>query len=314
MKDGITERKDCYFCWKNETYGGKKAKTKTNNADQTKKDAGSLAMAAVSDQVTDLIKKALTQQSEELSKKFLQLEQKMTVRDSGVSNLGAIGIEGQRMTGNDFMLSAMETHKAQVSVPAWFETEKPTLIDHIDDYDEGSEEVQRPRRGINGSENFLTGMEYFASAQYVIIALMCLLSCVPMALHGAYSCLTHAISTACNFVEAHKSGTTALIIIAMAAYLGGQAQACPSSRSLAYSQMHSAKNRHDVYCFQASAGLARDRLFLDSGASRTIIHDAGLLSNIRPLQATRTVQGLTGAQSIKYQGDLQLNMANTTGK
>ena len=164
MKDGITERKDSYFCWKNETYDGKKAKTKTNSADQAKKDTGSLAMATVSDQVTDLIKKALTQQSEELSKKFSQLEQEMTVRDSGVSNLGAIGIKGQRMTGNDFMLSVMETHKSQVSVPVWFETEKPTLIDHIDDYDEGSEEVQRPRRGINGSENFLTGMEYFASA------------------------------------------------------------------------------------------------------------------------------------------------------
>jgi hypothetical protein len=39
-----------------------------------------------------------------------------------------------------------------------------------------------------------------------------------------------------------------------------------------------------------------------------------MLSNIRPLQAPRTVQGLTGAQSIKYQGDLQLNMVNTTGE
>ena len=73
-------------------------------------------MAAVSDQVTDLVKKALTQQNEEFSKKFLQLEQKMTVRDSGVSNLGVIGIEGQRMTGNDFMLSAMETPTWQASV------------------------------------------------------------------------------------------------------------------------------------------------------------------------------------------------------
>ena len=142
-------------------------------------------MAAVSDQVTDLVKKALTQQNEEFSKKFLQLEQKMTVRDSGVSNLGAIGIEGQRMTGNDFMLSAMETPTSPASVPTWFETEKPTFIDHADDYDEGSEEVQQPRRGINGSEIFLTGMECLASAQYVLITLMCLFSCIPMALHGA---------------------------------------------------------------------------------------------------------------------------------
>ena len=138
----------------------------------------------------------------------------MTARDSGISHLGAIGIEGQRMTGNDFMLSAMETHKSQVSVPTWFETEKPALVDHLDDCDEESEGFQLPRRGsINGSENFLTGMEYFASAQYVIITLMCFISCIPMALHGVYTCLTHIISTACNFAEAHKSGTAALIII-----------------------------------------------------------------------------------------------------
>jgi hypothetical protein len=229
-------------------------------------------MTVVSDQVTDLIKKVLTQQSKELSKKLSQVEQKMTVSDSGVSNFCAVGIEGQRMTGNDFMLSVMETRKSQVSVPAWFETEKPTLIDHIDDYDEGSEEVQLPRRGINGSENFLTGMEYFASVQYMIITLMCLLRCIPMTLYGAYSCLTHVTSMACNFVETHKSGTTVLIIITMTAYLDGQVQAFPSSRSLSYSQMHTVKNRHDVNCFQASAGLVHDRRFLDSGASRTIIH------------------------------------------
>jgi hypothetical protein len=309
MKDGITERTDCYFYWKNETYGGKKAKTKTNNAGQPKKDTGSIAMDAVSDQVTDLIKKALTQQREELSKKFSHLEQKMNVCDSGVSNHGAIGIEGQRMTGNDFMLSVMETYKSQVSVPTCIETEKPPFIDHVGDYDEGS------RCGLNGNEIFLTGMEYFTSAQYVIITHhSCLLSCIPMSLHGPYSCLTHVISTACNFAEAHKSWTTALIIIALAAYLVGQVQACPNSRSPPFSQMHSAKNRHDVYCFQTSAGLVHNRLFLDSDESRTIIHDAGLLSNIRPLQRTRTVQGLTGAQSINYQGDLHLNMTNTTGK
>ena len=191
------------------------------------------------------------------------------------------------MTANDFMLSAMETQNSQVPVPTWFETEKPALIDHLDECDEESEKFQLPRRGINGSENFLTGMEY---AQYVIITLMCLISCIPTALHGVYTSLTHIISTACNFAEAHKSGTAALIIIAMAAYLGGQAQACPSSRSLAYSQTHSAKNRHDIYCFQASAGLVHNRLFLDSGASRTIMHNAIWLSNICPLQAARTVQ------------------------
>jgi hypothetical protein len=103
----------------------------------------------------------------------------MTARDSGLPNLGAIGIEGQRMTGNDFMLSAMETSKSQVSVPQWFETEKPAHIDHLDNYEEETEEVQLPRRGINGSEIFQTGMEYLASTQYAVITLMCVLSCIP---------------------------------------------------------------------------------------------------------------------------------------
>ncbi len=84
-----------------------KTKTKTNDVDPGKKDEGTLVMESVSDQVTDLLKKVLTQKSEELSKKFSLLEQKMTAHDVGVSNLGAIGIEGQRMTGNDFMLSVM---------------------------------------------------------------------------------------------------------------------------------------------------------------------------------------------------------------
>ncbi len=110
----------------------------------------------------------------------------MTVRDSGVSNLGAIGIEGQRMTRNDFMLSVMETPTSQTSVPTWFETERPTFIDHVDDYDEGV---------------------FSAVSQWL------------------FFCLTHVISTACNFAEAHKSWTVTLVIIDLAAYLGGQVQA-----------------------------------------------------------------------------------------
>ena len=57
MKDAITERKDCLFCWKKEKYGGKKAKKKTNNVDLAEQDTGTLAMAAVSDQVTDIFKR-----------------------------------------------------------------------------------------------------------------------------------------------------------------------------------------------------------------------------------------------------------------
>jgi hypothetical protein len=132
-------------------------------------------------------------------------------------------------------------------------------------------------------------MECFASDQYVIITLMFIIGCIPMALYQVYMCLTHVISSDCSFAEAHKSKTTALIIIVMTAYLGGQRQKYPRSRSLPHSHMHNTKNRHDVYCFQASAALVHDRLFLDSGASRSIIHDAELLINIRPIQDTCTV-------------------------
>ena len=175
--------------------------------------------------------------------------------------------------------------------------------------------TQPPRRGIHGSETFLTGMEYLAVAQYMLSTLMCVSSCVSMAFHGVYSCLAHITISACNSADNHKSGTVALIIIFMTAYLGGQAHTCSSqSRYLSFSQTHNAKNKYDVYCFQTSAGLVHNRLFFDSDASRTIIHDANLVNNIHPLQEPCTVQGLTGAQSIEYQGDMQLNMVNNTGK
>ena len=50
------------------------------------------------------------------------------------------------------------------------------------------------------------------------------------------------------------------------------------------------------------------------GRSGSSMPQLSFSSSGRPLQTTRTVQGLTGAQSIRYQGDLQLNMVNTTGK
>ena len=53
-------------------------------------------------------------------------------------------------------------------------------------------------------------------------------------------------------------------------------------------------SRHQLYCFQAGAGFTEDTLFLDSAASRTIISNTSLLTNIRPLPCPRTVQGLTG--------------------
>ena len=139
-----------------------------------------MAIAAMGDQVADILKK-VTQQNEEFSKKSSQFEQQMNARDSRASNLGAIGIEGQRMTGNDFMLSAMEDCKTKMYVPEWFETEKLALIylpgsfqedSETGSYGKDSDMTQPPRRGIHGSETFLKGMEYLAVAQYMLITLM----------------------------------------------------------------------------------------------------------------------------------------------
>ena len=154
------------------------------------------------DQVSDILKK-VTQQNDEFSKKFSQFEQKMNARDSGASNLGTIGIEGQRMTGNVIL---MEDCKTKMYVPEWFETEKPALIDLPGSFEDDSETgsygkysdmVQSPRRGIHSSETFLTGMEYLSVAQYM--------------------CLTHITISVWNFADNHKSGTVALILIFMSA-------------------------------------------------------------------------------------------------
>jgi len=71
---------------------------------------------------------------------------------------------------------------------------------------------------------------------------------------------------------------------------------------------------HEQYCLQAAAGFAKGQLFLDFGASTTLIHDASILTNVRPLPEPKMVMGLTGPQAIKFTGDLCLNMVNTTSK
>jgi len=71
---------------------------------------------------------------------------------------------------------------------------------------------------------------------------------------------------------------------------------------------------HQQYCLEAATGFAKGRLFLDSGASTTLIHDVSMLVNIRRLSESKMVMGLTGPQAIKFTGDLCLEMLNTTGK
>ena len=71
---------------------------------------------------------------------------------------------------------------------------------------------------------------------------------------------------------------------------------------------------HQQYCLQAATGFAKGQLFHDSGASTTLIHDVLMLVNIRRLSEPKMMMGLTRPQSIKYTGDLCLEMLNTTGK
>jgi hypothetical protein len=68
------------------------------------------------------------------------------------------------------------------------------------------------------------------------------------------------------------------------------------------------------YAMQADSGFAHGRLFLDSGASRSLINDRQMLSNMRPLAWPRMVMGLTGPKMIKYCADLNLTMRNTLGE
>ena len=68
------------------------------------------------------------------------------------------------------------------------------------------------------------------------------------------------------------------------------------------------------YAMQAASGFSQGRHFLDSGASKSLINDSSMLSNMRPLPWPRMVIGLTGPKMIKYCGDLNLSMHNTSGE
>ena len=66
--------------------------------------------------------------------------------------------------------------------------------------------------------------------------------------------------------------------------------------------------------FASTAGFADGQLFLDSCCSRTIIHDAKLLTNIRPLAVAKHIMGIGGFKRIKHVGDLNMRMTDVTGK
>ena len=65
---------------------------------------------------------------------------------------------------------------------------------------------------------------------------------------------------------------------------------------------------------KAASVFSHGRQFLDSGAIKSLINDSSMLSNMRSLPCPRMVIGLTGPKMIKYCGDLNLSMRNTSGE
>ena len=120
-------------------------------------------MVAKDPQVEELTKQvALISKKQDdtqsLKDKVAQLEQQLAAKQSAGTNLGAVGIEGHRMTGNDFMLSALDdtaNQQAQIPKSQWNESEpEGNVIDHqTRDY---------KKRADKDSEAIIKGMEWAA--------------------------------------------------------------------------------------------------------------------------------------------------------
>jgi hypothetical protein len=213
------------------------------------------------------------------------------------------------MTGNDFRLSVLDdTANQQDQIPKsqWNESEPEGDVIDYQNY---------KKRADKDSETILKGMEWtVVLTQYLFMLLTIVSNCVCTDTTTAVSLFNYVLTAAeMRIIRVGFVGFTIVIILGFAC----SAQAYPSGKwdsPLVHARLASARHRHDIYCFQSSAGMIHNKLFLDSDSSRTIIHDASMLTNVRPLEKAKTVQGLTGAQSIRYQGDLYLNMVNTTGK
>ena len=234
-------------------------------------------------------------------------------KESAGTNLGAIGVEGHRMTGNDFMLSALDDtgdKQHQIHKSPWFEGK---VIDIGNQDDDDSSDY--PKRTGMRSETVLKAGEYLALPQYLVMFLTFVTTCM-YALSTTTASLFNYVFTA-GEAKIIRVGFVGIFTALVFAFFILGTQASPGGKwtsPLVNARSASARRRHDIYCFQASAGMVHNKLFLDSGASRTIIHDASMLKNVRPLAQVRTIQGLTGDQNIKYKADLQLHMVNTTGK
>ena len=57
---------------------------------------------------------------------------------------------------------------------------------------------------------------------------------------------------------------------------------------------------HQQYCLQAANRFAKGQVFIDSGASTTLIHDVSMLVSMRRLSEPKMVMVLTGPQAISF--------------
>ena len=83
---------------------------------------------------------------------------------------------------------------------------------------------------------------------------------------------------------------------------------------LTYAWCTGAMHRHETYCFAAASGLGEGLMFADSGCSHTTVKSTQYLSNIRRMNSSRIVQGLTGPQHIDYQADMTLPLVDDRGQ
>ena len=92
-------------------------------------------------------------------------------------------------------------------------------------------------------------------------------------------------------------------------------RACSSLRAFAgKSDTGVSAEKIQQFCFASAAGFTEGRVFLDSCCSRTIIHDASMLSNIRPMRAHKSIIGIGGFTQIRHVGDLHMSLVDIQGR
>jgi hypothetical protein len=150
------------------------------------------------------------------------------------------------MTGNDFMLSALDANadqQARIPKSQWNES-KGELIDY-------------PTRVVKHNDTVLKGVEWIVfMTQYLLVFITFVTTCA-CALGTTPVSLFNYILTAREprIIRLGFVGLSVALIFACSA------QASPSGRwtsPLVNARLASARHRHDIYCFQASAGMVHN--------------------------------------------------------